>query len=329
MRISEGQSKAFSPVFVVGAPRSGTTMLAVLLNRHSLFAIPPETQFFSDFEKSEAGRGLEGASREVKVRMALSYHRIADLGLTSEMVMDKFAFQDNTVANLFRSILEAYGQRLGKERVGEKSPKHIENVLELLAIYPGAKVLCIVRDGRDVVRSLIKAPWAEPDNPRRFGLFCTVWSDYARLVGQYEKKISGERFKVVRYEEILQHTSEQLKAVCDFLGVAFEPGMLSATLTSGVVPDWEAQWKQKADQMLDPSRAYAWRTQADKREVWQMNVMIGPELDMLGYACTSIVDCPLWLRFVYRVQKVPYLPSMRQISLFGLRLARAVQSVFK
>lgn len=329
MKAVASKNSEFSPVFVVGSPRSGTTMLAVILNRHSSFAIPPETQFFADFQSDESAISLPSASREDKILLALGYHRISDLGLSFDDVMKRFALYENTVANLFRSILEAYGDRMHKSRVGEKSPKHIEHVPLLLELYPAAKIICIVRDGRDVVRSLVKAPWAEPGNPRRFGLFCAEWSGYARLAEKYGKMLPRNRFLIVQYEEILQHPRQEVANVCNFLEVAFESGMLSATRPSGVVPEWEVQWKQKADQLLDPSRVQAWRKQVTIEELWKMNVRMGAELDIFGYDNTSVSACPLWLRIVYRIQKIPYLPIMRKISLFGLRLIRAVTDIFK
>jgi len=317
--------RQFSPLFIVGAPRSGTTLLAVLLNRHSRFSIPPETQFFTTFAAGEAALELRQADRRTKVEMVLNHERMADLHLGREELLTIFQRYDDSVAGLFRAILEAYAAKEKKARVGEKSPKHLEHVPRLLSLYPAARVICLVRDGRDVVRSLLKTPWAEPDNPRRFGLFCSEWSDYARLVERFRKSFPADRFMMIRYEDILLGPEKALTEICRFLGERFEPDMLdSSGKGSGVVPAWEAGWKAKADKALDPARAYAWKLQADRREVWRMNVMMGRELVALGYGETELAGCSLGLRMLYLLQKIPYLPAMRPVSLFGLRLLRLV-----
>lgn len=315
----------FAPVFIVGAPRSGTTLLAVLLNRHSRIAIPPETQFFTEYCLSgQAGELMEGA-REEQVASALAFSRIKDLDLTVEDVLNRFGRYDNDHNGLFRALLETYAEKQQKPRAGEKTPSHLEHVDKLLGFYPEAKVLCIVRDGRDVVRSLVKTTWAEPDNPRRHGLFCMEWSDYAKTAAHYVRSLAKDRFLLVRYEDILTDAENQLRSICSFLREDYEPQMLAVEAGSGVVPEWEAEWKQKAEETIDPSRAFAWRTQADIREIWWMNVMMGPELRIMGYGDTDIDRCPFGLRLQLYLGKTPYLTAMRPVSLLALRLARVVR----
>ena len=103
------KQNSFSPIFIVGSPRSGTTMLAVLVDRHSKIAIPPETQFFTEYVP-QTTESKTSENREDMVKSALNYRRIADLHLKREEVLIKFRNYENTYPNLFRAILETYAE---------------------------------------------------------------------------------------------------------------------------------------------------------------------------------------------------------------------------
>jgi hypothetical protein len=310
----------FSPIFIVGAPRSGTTMLAVLLGRHKNIAMPPETLFFTDFLPQAMASSLE--TRQQKVGAALAHHRVKDLGLAPEEVLPIFEQHENTFENLFQSLLEAYARRKGAGRAGEKTPKHIEHVPHLLRAFPEAKVVCIVRDGRDVVLSLLKVPWAEPDNPRRFGLFCTEWNEHARMALDYQKSLPSSQFCLVRYEDILREPESNLKALCSFIGEPYDQDLLNPERGADAVPHWESGWKAKAAEALDPARIEAWRRHPDQKLIWRLNAMMGDELRRFRYPETASPGCPLHLRLTHQLQNLPYAPGMRPLSLAGLRLLR-------
>lgn len=310
----------FAPIFIVGAPRSGTTLLAVLLDRHSQISIPPETNFFSEFLPETVSRGL--SFREERVDAAVSFRRIKDLGITEEELREQFDRYENNYASLFRAILEVYCRKQGKNRLGEKSPRHIEYVPTLLAAFPKAKVLLIVRDGRDVVRSLMKVPWAEPGNPRRFGIFCMEWRHYAILAEKYRRKFSANQFKIVRYEDILSAPEKNMMEICQFVGEQFEPEQLDAGKTSTAVPNWEEGWKGKASQILDPQRVEAWRQEKDEKIIWRMNILMGKSLRYFGYRDTFLFGCPWYMRLLLRLQAIPYESWCREYALLGLRFMR-------
>lgn len=321
-----GTKKKFEPVFIVGAPRSGTTLLAVLLDRHSKVAIPPETQFFADFLPSQSS-GPAVSNRNEKVEKALSYSRIKDIGIAREQLVDVFSRLPDTWPCLLQAILESYAIGQKKKIIGEKSPKHIAYVPEILEAFPDARILCLVRDGRDVVRSLEKVPWAEPGNPRRTSIFCMEWVDYAGLALKYQRQYSKEQFLLVKYEDILLSPTVALEKICKFIGEEFEEGQLQVTAESNVVPGWEGEWKNKSTKMLDSNRVEAWRRQADNEQIWFMNSMMGKALDDLGYNDTDLKDCPFSKRLVLFFQKLPCLPVMRPVSLVLLRVFRSLKLV--
>ena len=315
-----------SPIFVVGVPRSGTTMLAVMLNRHSRISIPPETQFFTEFV-FQTGE-IKYRSYEELVNLALSSHRIKDLELDNERLLSNFKKYNKNYGNLLKAILETYASKFGKERIGEKSPKHIEHVKTIINNYPNTKIVCIVRDGRDNVNSLLKMPWAHPGNPRRFGLFCKEWVALTNLAIRYSLKYP-EQFLLVKYEDVILQPERELKKICKFIDEKFEPSMIfknnGLCSNSNVVPSWENNWKSKAIRVLDSKRVEAWRNIEDKKLVWAMNSFMGGMLKKLGYQDTTMGECPWFLRAKLALIKIPYCGFMKPFSLFSLMLIRLVK----
>ena len=109
----------FYPIFIVGNPRSGTTLTAVLLDRHSKIAVPPETNFFNLFLPTIQNK--DKLDYESMVRFTLQSDRIKDLNLDAENVLENFRHYPLSVYNLLRVILEEYTKKRGKVRPGKKT----------------------------------------------------------------------------------------------------------------------------------------------------------------------------------------------------------------
>src|SRR5512143_952046 len=104
---SKGKGQLAPPVFIVGAPRSGTTLVAVLLDRHSNIAIGPETQFYTEFIPKNWARRTPNTYEEL-VDSALAFKRIADFNLEGEELLRQFRKYDLSFANLLRAIIEVH-----------------------------------------------------------------------------------------------------------------------------------------------------------------------------------------------------------------------------
>lgn len=315
-----------SPIFIVGAPRSGTTMLSVTLDRHPNICIPPETQFFSQFLPSLPENGAVLKAEEL-VELALSSSRIKDLHLDKNKVLEVFLEmgKNGPLEYLLLAILKCYAQKEGKLRFGEKSPGHLNCLEHILSVFPKAKIICIVRDGRDVVRSLLEVGWAEPGNPRRFWLFCMQWEQSMRLSLKFNDKFSSESFFMVKYEDIILQPELEISKICKFLGEKFSLSQLSEVTASNVVPAWEKSWKGNATMPLDKSRIYAWRNTADKKQIWAMNCIMGKMLADAGYCDTSMKGCPLIARFKFNMVNILFFPILRPVTLLVLKMLRALK----
>ena len=141
------------PVFIVGAPRSGTTLLRNMLNRHPQFAIVLETQFYNYVYLRRRAFGDLGqlSARRRFVAEYLATERMHRSGLKIEGLEDRLLRDATSYRALFASLMEHYASAEGKPRWGEKSPQHSLFVEVLCNWFPGAAVIHLVRDPREVV----------------------------------------------------------------------------------------------------------------------------------------------------------------------------------
>jgi hypothetical protein len=136
--------------FILGCPRSGTTMVQQALNRHSAIAIPPETKYFFSFlghGKRQQLRHLARLNKDLNIDLELPKS-----GVRSDVECQTF----------FEEMALRYVKGIKKEGVhwfGEKTPEHTGHLARIRRLFPDSKIIILYRDGRDVALSLSKTPW--------------------------------------------------------------------------------------------------------------------------------------------------------------------------
>jgi sulfotransferase family protein len=289
----------FRPVFIVGNPRSGTTSLATLMSRHSKIAIPSETQFLCKVLPCGISLPRKSASHKVLAEAMFSYYRMTDLELDQASFLEYFKQYTPTYKNLFRATLEFYTISQNKVIAGEKSPIHIFYVPLILKWFPNAKIICIVRDGRDVVQSLMKVPWGHNNLLR----YCADWSYSSRLIRGYLNHYP-ESVHLVKFDSLLVDAEATLLSICEFIGEKFEAVQLSVSDDSKVVADWESEWKSKATTKLDSTRLGVWRNNVSPLDNYIMNKIMYKWIVYWGYE-SSYGDV-----FALKIKIVGYVKSL-------------------
>ncbi|MGH3387537.1 MAG: sulfotransferase family protein, partial [Actinomadura sp.] len=155
------------PIFVVGCPRSGTTLLQLMLHAHPRIAIPPETRFLLPaFDTRHAFGDLcdEANLRELARWIAEDKAtKFDDLGLDPDRIIEEIVAGPPTVGTAMATVFQAYAQRFGKPRWGDKRPSYIRRLDVILRMFPDAQIVHLIRDGRDCVASLMEMPWYKLD----------------------------------------------------------------------------------------------------------------------------------------------------------------------
>jgi Sulfotransferase family len=215
------------PLFIVGMPRSGTKLLRGLLNRHSRIGVADiETEFLPWMARRFARFGdLRQRARFDAFHAAMLRHSYFRLrreqgGLVGAQCWHA-ACADYSAAGVFEALMRLeVDAPPGSGRIwGDKSPSYIDDLPLLKQLYPAAKVLHIVRDVRDYCLSTHQA-WGK-DMLRA----AQRWADGVRQARKDGADL-GPDYLELRYEDLLERTEAELRRVCAFLGVEFEPAML-------------------------------------------------------------------------------------------------------
>ena len=221
-----------TPIFVLGLQRSGTTWLANMLCRHaSCIGIQSEDHqgihesvYFSHFSRSYGN-----LSDEESYSRFVRHFSQSDFFLLSDVSPSWFSeFSDRGYATIFHGLMEHVALRGGATHWVEKSPHHSLHCYELAELYPNAKFVCILRDSKTLIPSLLSAPW-RPRTPyplRALAILrtCMTYTLYTKHLVQFAEKMPNA--KLVRYEELTENTEKELTRLCDFLDLPYQAEMV-------------------------------------------------------------------------------------------------------
>ena len=272
------------PIFVVGMPRSGTTLLSAVLDAHSQISISPETHFYTRCRSASAP--AEPLRRVwARLQQQPGFRDMAFSDDERRRVWERLRDRpDPTPPALLRAVEETYAERSGATAWGEKTPDHLPHVPTLLRDFPDAVALAIVRDPRDVCLSLRGLPWNQDTLPES----AWKWRRYAQLTEQFADDY-GDRFLEVRYEDLLSAPEKTLRRVLDWLDAPFEDELLSLHRRGAGPADPEREpWKEKADRPIDPTNKEKWRGQMGPAERWGVQVVTRPLLLAKGYPAPPV-----------------------------------------
>jgi len=258
--------------FVVGCPRSGTTLLSVMLDRHSRLAMTPETSFYM-----EIAPALDDTRRPPLDDILAAWSRLPELGLEPGAVVRRCGGRE-TPGHVFAAILELYAERRGKPHCGEKTPGHWGKLDELMADFPAAKVVFIMRDGRDVALSITELPWWSGD----LAAAAAIWRGAAETARAVVAR-DPARITAVRFEDLVDSPELVLTRLMDFVGLSFESRQLDTGVVTPVVLERSLPWKGRALLPIDSTRVGRWRTAAREEQASYLNDALASELAFFGY----------------------------------------------
>jgi len=216
-----------TPIFLVGAERSGTTLLRLMLDNHPQIAFHHEFEFAVD-QMDDSGRWppLEDYYDYLATHRIFQVSRFEiDAGLTYPELLNSFLLQKQ--------------QRDNKPLVGATVHHQFHHLLE---IWPQAKFIHLIRDGRDVARSTLQMGWAG-------NLFMAGerWLEAESLWAHLQTRLQAEQHITVRYENLIRHCEAELTRICEFIGVAFDPAIYHyAKRSTYSLPDAKMlqQWRK-------------------------------------------------------------------------------------
>jgi hypothetical protein len=214
-----------APFFIVGASRSGTTMLRLMVNEHPALHVPRESWFIMNLMDELP---LQSSLSEDQVRLAFdivtAHWRWKDWEIEENHLWDRFArLHEPLLSDLIDAVFTLSSERSGegKCRWGDKTPEYIRHIDRLHTVFPEAQFIHIIRDGRDVCLSLTRYEY-------RHGILsenAKYWAEWVAAGIESGRRLPKSLYLEVAYEDVVINTEQTLKEVCQFLGVPYSPRM--------------------------------------------------------------------------------------------------------
>lgn len=205
------------PFFIIGASRSGTTLLATILDTHSRIAVYTESHYYSHLRPHLDSYGDLGQPDNLwrfvsDVRKLIGTKRRAYFPSTQEFLD---ALVAPTFEGVFATMLQLYARQKGKRRVGEKTAGHHAYLGEILEKFPESPVIFVMRDPRDTIFSMREA----------FGTSLrgaiNQWNDAFESYQRHSSSV-----KLIRYEDLVATPEEHCAELCAVVGEPYEPEIL-------------------------------------------------------------------------------------------------------
>lgn len=217
------------PLFIVGADRSGTTLLRLFLDSHAELAIPAESWFLPDLvQRFPLDRRLSETEQREALACVMRHERwVHDWHSTPETYRSLLSTDTpRTLAQLVDAIFRIETAASGAQRWGDKTPEYVLHVDALASLFPGARFVHIVRDGRDVCQSLLRVGWS--DRGRTPYQVARYWHKAVHAGHCAAERLGPARFHQLSYEDLVLETRATLERLCAFAGLEFDPKMLQA-----------------------------------------------------------------------------------------------------
>ncbi|MEG5173272.1 sulfotransferase [Microcoleus sp. B3-D7] len=236
-------------IFLVGAPRSGTTILQSLLAAHPKITSFPETKFFHHLWTDRLSRKLPNRLREF-------FHKeIRRPDLYNEAEVYRRQSTTDRI-NWFIGVLDKLAIEEGNQVWLEKTPEHIYFIEGILDYLPEAKFIHIVRHPLDVVASMREATKA-PGSDVLWGGEWTVefcvsrWNSSALITHQFCPK--PHQHLIVRYENLLKDKIWLLSQCCCFIDIDYDREMLRNYQAEGLRLGLGHPWHEGIDRVIEPA----------------------------------------------------------------------------
>jgi len=283
--------------FVVGANRSGTTLLRLMLDAHPELAMPPETHFVPNLIELFS----QGApSREEALAVIASRPEFADFGLPEADLAEAMAVQPNTARGGLLAFYGLYATRQSKGRCGDKTPGYSTSMRAIEGVLPEARFVHIIRDGRDVALSVM----ARGIRERTIEELAQRWKRRLERTRKQGSRVA--RYTEVRYEDLIRGTEATLRRLTDFLDMPFDEAMLAyheraaerlgemsgelqaAEGRQSLPEGYRAEMHSSTSSPPQADRVAKWRREMNPADAREFEEIAGDLLTELGYELAGV-----------------------------------------
>ena len=288
-------------LFIIGNPRSGTSLLRIMMTSHPNVTIPPESGFVQWWYDKYKNWDESNATDRKKIKEYLT-------DLRSSKKIETWTLNFNELYSLIKRKKPANYSELSKlvyiqyskqkynseppEFIGDKNNYYLHHLPLLDEIFPKAKYLHIVRDGRDVACSYKKTQTLNtsseyrPNLPTDISEIAEEWTKNNKKILEFFSSFKKDRSYLLKFENLIKHTKEELKEICKFLNLDFSPRMLEyykMNRKENLEPEETLDWKKKTLDPPDPSVLKKYRQELNESEIKEFEKIANNLLRELGY----------------------------------------------
>ena len=281
--VASGSGVALPPFpFFVGCGRSGTSLLRAIFDSHREMNVPYDTHFILY---------LAERRRRYEQRGGFAVDAFVD-DLASQYDFKRWVIGIDDIRNDLRSrppadyaeairrIFRLSAAREGKPRYGNKSPVHVQEIETLGRLFPDARFVHILRDGRDVALSYLNVQFG----PSTVEAAALRWKRHVRGGRSAGARLGAGRYREVSYEKLLEDPETVTRELCTFLEIPFEDSMLRYYERTSALHAGKDTPNHHRNLALPPTKGLRdWRQEMSPGDVEIFEAISGDLLTELGY----------------------------------------------
>ena len=283
--------------FILGRPRSGTTLLRTLFDAHPNVKIPPEFPIILPlYQKFKNVKDWDENTIRKFVDLifknkAFNNRKLENLGIDRDAYTDyllKLAHKAGTRDFLksFNYFSHSIFPKSEITRIGDKNPVYSVFAKRFLKIFPESKFICIIRDYRDNYISMKGLAELQMEAPV-LSLQVIRWRYVAKLFLECQKRYP-DRFRVIRYEDLVMNQEAVMRDLCTHLEIPFDPAVFDffkkRDETMATYPkELVEKYHKSLMNPINTGRMNIWKTGLTAGEVKLADQVAGKYADILGY----------------------------------------------
>jgi hypothetical protein len=299
-----------APIFIVGSPRSGTTLLRFILSSHPRIHIPDETGFIPFLRQN-----IDGNLTPYQVRRILT--RIGKLNRHWDgIVADPDRFIDLLPELTLTAVLDSlYRIQIAAHdavRWGDKTPGYALHIPFIERVFPDAQFIHLIRDGRDAVLSAY-SKWGASRWYMDPYYLLRNWMRHVQSARRAGQALGPERYLEVRYEALVSRPEIVIQEICSFLDEDLHPDMLAHTRLAREIisPAGHVEVRRP----ISTASVGRWQRELRSRDLWLAHRVVGSTLVELGYPSAPVGNGSIgdWLTLFWFKAKFVVVESTRRL----------------
>ena len=274
------------PLFIGACPRSGTTLLRLMLDNHPDMGVPQETNFVRPlwWRRVQFGDLRDPANRRRVGEWIFTDRdcrggRLRGKSVSRDEAIALVAEAPPTVGGIVQTCLQMYAHSHGKSRWGDKRPAYSGFIPALFAMFPDAQYVNVVRDPRSASASQVPMGWDDP--AVAFPAAVARWEASIERTDRFARDLRPDQLLDVRYEDLVRDPHGELERVCAFTGLRG-----GDAIDAMIAAERRANYRGTQERLTGPVTTASierWRERLTPAQIALVERAAAAKFDRLGY----------------------------------------------